>query len=175
MLVSSRPYFRHPWRMSYNEYNLKYVSDEYIYKKIAFTIPEYLPHTASYEKWMDYTTKELPVDYSPFIGNRNNMSITKNDPYEKQVTSLENQNITINTLYFPFWQIMVDNKPIIPTTFDSLGRPILSVPKSSTIRVRYKETLIEIIGNYITILTGGGLGIAFFSKKLWNKLNNTNI
>jgi len=178
MLVSSRPYFRHPWRLSYNEYYLKYVSDEYIYKKIAYTIPEYLPRTANYQIWMDYgstqKTNTGPNSYVPFIGSNKGISITKNSSYEKQMTSLIDQDVTINTIYFPFWEITVDNKVVTPKLFDFLGRPVLSVTKSSTIRVRYRETLIEIIGNYITILTIIGLGSVALSKKLWNRLNNIN-
>ncbi len=178
MLSSSRPYFRHPWRVTYNEYYSKYVSDEYIYKSIAYAIPEYLPRTANYQKWMNYKTPQKlmtkPGDYSPFLGSTKSLSIKKNLPYEKEAVSLADQTITINTLYFPFWQITVNGKILVPKSFDSLGRPILSVTKSSTIRVIYKETITETIGNYITILTIVGLGVVAFNRKLWNRLNNIN-
>ncbi len=178
MLSSSRPYFRHPWRLSYNEYYSKYVSDEYIYRKIAHAIPEYLPRVSQYQRWMNYgTTQKKSIhskEYAPFFGNSNTIKVTKNLPYEKQMVSLTNQNVTVNTLYFPFWHITVNDKIVIPKSFDSLGRPILSVTKSSIIKVKYKETFVETIGNYITILTIGGLGVVAFNKKLWNKLNNTN-
>jgi len=172
MFVSSRPYFRHPWRVSYDEYTLKYVSDEYISKKIVYAIPEYLPRTANYDKWMGFGQTNKAT-YVPFIGENKSLVIVKNLPYEKQGKSVIAQKVTVNIHYFPFWYISVDGKQIIPKMFDSLGRPTLSVSKSAIINVKYKETTTETAGNIVTIITFFVLVLFCSNKKLWKKVNNT--
>jgi hypothetical protein len=173
ILISSKPYFRHPWRVTYDEYYMKYVSDEYIYKKIAYAIPEYLPRTVDYGKWMNFRDLDYNLSYSPFIGNSSRISIITNQPYKKEMKSLVDQHIIINTTYFPFWEIKIDGKQFVPTIFDNLGRPILSrLISNSIVTVQYNETPIEKAGNSITVITFLTLIVVILNKKLWKKINS---
>ncbi len=116
-----------------------YLSREYIEKKVAYKIAEYLPRTANYDAWRKYEKNPL-------------------------------KKADINIHYFPFWIILVDNKPYVPTKFDELGRPIVNIKKGSNVQIVYRETPIEKLGNFITLITFGILLYSMRSKKLWNKL-----
>lgn len=129
--------------LSKSVFEEKFLSQEYIEKKAAFQIPEYLPRTADYETWRRY--EKIPFKMG-----------------------------AINIHYFPFWNIKVNGKTIIPTQFDELGRPMMKIEKgaAATIQVVYQETPVEKLGNFITLLTFAVLLSIIKSKKLWKRLTN---
>ncbi len=140
VIVNYSKYFSGQY-VSKQQFEKIYLSKEYIEKKVAYKIAEYLPRTANYEAWRKY---------------------------EK----ISPKKARINIHYFPFWTILIDNKTYIPTKFDELGRPIIDIKKDSNIQIIYKETPIEKLGNFITLITFGILLYSMRSKKLWNKLKD---
>ena len=73
--------------------------------------------------------------------------------------------ILINIHYFPYWQIFINHLRYFPDKFDSLGRPIINLKLPSAIVVKYEQTMIEKIGNIISIITFIGLFIIYKTKK----------
>ncbi len=132
----------------------KYFTGRFLSKKVfeeKFLSREYVEKKAAYQ---------IP-EYLPRTADYEAWRKYEKIPIKKGVIDIH---------YFPFWNIKVDGKTIIPTRFDELGRPILELNQSSTIEVSYRETLIEKIGNFITLFTFGILLYIIKSKKLWNKL-----
>ncbi|MBI3366612.1 hypothetical protein HY041_03225, partial [Candidatus Roizmanbacteria bacterium] len=127
--------------ISKQNFEKTYLSQEYIEKRAAYKIAEYLPRTANYEAWRKY--EKIPL-----------------------------KKASINIHYFPFWNINVNGKNVIPTDFDELGRPLIELKYPSTIQITYRETTSEKVGNVITILTFGILLYIIKSKKLWKKIEN---
>ena len=118
-----------------NEYLKQYGSEEYISKKLAYMIPEYITPQTDYTYWSEGGFK-----------------IKKTKPFEKKIVAKEPKTITLNIHYFPYWKIFVNQKEIIPATFDKLGRPVLTIEKPSTIEVFYHQTTNEKIGNLVSVI-----------------------
>ncbi len=135
--------------MSNTLYESKYLSDDYIHNNVAYKIPEYLPKSASYDIWRSFEDKNT-VPYSEGLFEKNNLNIH----------------------YFPNWHISIDGREIVPTEFDSLGRPKLAVEDTSIIKVSYRQTPIEQTGNVLSI---GALLLLFalVYKPIWMKIQKT--
>lgn len=160
-------------------FNSRYLSTNYINQNVAYKITEYLPKTVNYQEWMKYEPQ--PNDSQ------------KSDPYltDGPVISLDNQSVKtitntefaksaetnskkvlLNIHYFPFWQITNDKTQIMPTTFDTLGRPILELSSSEnkTINVIFKQTPIEKTGNIISVMVSLFLLALLIHPNLWKRL-----
>lgn len=111
----------------------------------------------------DYIENKVAYKIAEYLPRTANYNVWRK--YEKTPP----KKSEINIHYFPFWTISVDGKPYRPTEFDELGRPVINLGKKSTIQILYKETPIEKLGNFITLVTFGILLYSMKSKKLWNK------
>lgn len=127
--------------ISKQKFEKTYLSQEYIEKKAAYKIAEYLPRTADYKTWRTY---ENSSSFPP--------------------------QATINIHYFPFWTILIDGKEYTPTRFDGLGSPLIEMQKPSVVSIQYRETPIEKTGNILSILTFTTLIYCVMNKKLWKKI-----
>ena len=92
------------------------------------------------------------------------VNIQQDTPFFKQAV-VNSKKVIINISYLPYWKITINNKNIIPGKLDYLGRPILDLKEPSVITVKYEQTLIEKLGNIISILIFVGLII-------WTKILN---
>lgn len=163
LFVSSK-FFSRPWKYSIDEFTSMYLTEKYIGQKAAYEIPEYFPRSGDYKTWRLYDKSETGFYLNPLI-------YKINQPFYKEIQADQNQ-ITLPIHYFPFWEIVINGKSVIPHSFDKLGRPILTnLPAQSTVIVRYNETPIEKTGNLITLGTFGMLFIVCLNKKIWKKMS----
>jgi hypothetical protein len=166
LLSSSTKFFFRPWKYTLDEYKSMLLTEKYIQQKAAYEIPEYFPQYGSYAKWRTY-------DKSAVGFETNYVTYKINKPFFKEIIT-DKKNVTIPIHYFPFWEIKVNGKNIVPENFDALGRPFLSdLPRHSDIIVRYNETPDERMGNALTLITFIALICICSNKKLWKKVNNT--
>ncbi len=166
ILYSSSKFFFRPWKYTFDEYDSMFISKDYIQIKAAYQIPEYFPQSGSYDEWRKYDQSKVGFPIT-------SVDYTTNTPFYKKI-AVNTERVTIPIHYFPFWEISNNGVKIIPTQFDSLGRPILTnLPPHSTIVVRYNETPIEKAGNGITIVVFIILIFLCSNKKIWKKLSNT--
>ncbi len=157
-----------------SKYNNNFLSKTYIEKAVAYKVSEYLPISASYKQWLKYEPKkdssEL-VDETLLDGrfahplDNGQLTIIKNDNFEK-IAKTDSKKILINVHYLPYWKIYINNSLYLPTQLDKLGRPIIMLKKPSTITVKYEQTIVEKVGNIISIITLFGL-ILFVKSKLF--------
>ena len=101
------------------------------------------------------------AEYLPKTANYKTWKTHEKKPPKKEI---------INIHYFPFWTILIDEKPYIPTKFDELGRPVVDIKNNSSVQIIYKETPVEKTGNVMSMITFVILLYIVKSKKLWNKL-----
>jgi hypothetical protein len=179
LLFTSAKFFSKPWLMSYDEYTSAYMSENYISRTVAYNVAEYLPRTADYNYWRSFdsqihpgkdllvgVTQNAPVE----THDTSSLTIIKNGPFSKTVSINKPSEVIINIHYIPFWEITVNKKQRIPSKFDSLGRPIITLSQPSTVSVAFKETIVETISNIISLAALTVLGCIVFYKPLWNKL-----
>jgi len=155
-LFTSSKFFSKPWLYSVNEYNNNLASNKYITQSGAFHMAEYLPKTADYDYWRSVENKTLVIE--------------KPGGFQKIYKENKTSTITIDIHYFPFWQIKVNDKIIIPNKFDLLGRPIIKIEYQDKVTATYKETEIEKLGNLISLGTILFLMSILIYKPIWRKL-----
>jgi len=166
LLFLSSKFFTNPWQYSLDEYSEMFLTGKYIEKKAAYEIPEYFPRSGSYQAWR--AEEKYGLD-----SNMDNILTLVNRPFYKQYKMM-NEEVAIPLHYFPVWNIQIGSASIVPTQFDTVGRPQIKAPIGSIITVTYRETPIEIAGD---ILSGIGFVFLFLlavNKKLWKKLNHIN-
>jgi len=178
LFVSAMPYFRHPWRITYNEYYDRYVGDWYIYKDVAYGIPEYLPRTASFVKWMEYGKNKIikrnPETYISFIATPNELKVDDSNVYKKSAMSIKKQIVTINLHYFPYWTVKINDKRIVPSKFDELGRPMILLEAGDRLSVSFAQTPIEQVGNVVSLIAILICLLVILYPNIWKKLNHIN-
>lgn len=146
------------------------LSPEYIKTSVVYDVPEYLPKTASIQEWFEYKTNsyfdQKAVVSKEFLPVKN----IKDTFFYKESKTLLRGSYLINIHYLPYWKIYINNKPFIPKKLDQLGRPLINLTTPATIKIIYKQTLIEQIGNLITLITLISLFVISINKKLWKKM-----
>ncbi len=151
-LISTSKYFAKP-TISKKAYNIKYLSDSYIQQSVAYKIPEYLPRTAKYLVWREFENEDIATGSVIKSMDGKQVVTVQNDEYNK-FAKTSSEKFLLDIHYFPFWEIRINNEVYKPTSFDNLGRPQIStLPGSKTVEITYKQTLIEMTGNIITVLT----------------------
>jgi hypothetical protein len=161
-----------------NDFKKKYLSISYIEKQVAYKVTEYLPKIVDYQYWIKFNSgqkKFIPLNFNyhlPAEVSNDNLTIIKNTPWQKEFSVKQTNTIHVNIHYFPFWKIIVNGKKIVPQQFDLLGRPIINISKQSVITLIYEQTIIEKLGNFLTILSFGLLAFLVINKKIWNKVLN---
>ena len=158
LYTNSKYFIRQPGERAKFEH--QYLSNKYIQEKAAYRVAEYLPKTADYTFWRSIDPEKnkkyiknfnyiLPLEHKEI----NKLIINNNSKFKKSFFIDSKQEIKLNIHYFPYWKIYIDNVIYEPSLFDKLGRPIILLKKPSNIEVIYRQTLIEKIGNIISIIT----------------------
>lgn len=161
--------------MTKNSFTTEYLSDFFTTKRIFYKIPEYLPNNASYKEYLKYepvpggTEKKQPsLERNLVIDIIGAGKIIKqqNNPYTKTAAT-NARHYAVNILYFPYWSIHINDKLIVPTKFDSLGRPVVKTDgKLHNVNIVYEESVIEKAGNLLSLISILLLiGILVFSQK----------
>lgn len=93
--------------------------------------------------------------------------ITRDNPFDTQatVTAPTNEFVTINTFYYPGWNITVDNKPV-EVTLDKYGamRVFLTSGEHS-LGIQYKDTPVRLFSNIISLIAWTFI-VTFFIKQI---------
>lgn len=170
--ISSKYFYKEP--MTVQNFNQQYLSEEYLKTKIVYFVAEYLPRTASFNYWYHTlynsdTTELVTQTQNPVTPAREDaVSITKNTPFSKAFTIQKADTYTLNIHYFPNWQIQINNKTAIPSSFDKLGRPQMPLTPEDTVTIQYRQTPLQHTGNIMTIC-----GIIISLSLLFSKRKNT--
>lgn len=151
-----------------------YLSQEYIETRAAHNIPEYLPKSADYRYWQQLNPKdkkEIKIgDQWPMdTADTGSLQVIKNTPWLKEFKIVRPTVARVNIHYFPFWRIYQDGQLTKLEKFDPLGRPIINTKTSSIITVQYQETLIERIGDWLSLSTFIFLCLLTFNRSIWRK------
>lgn len=172
LLIYSSKYFTGQF-VSKKEFEKKYLQSSYIEKKVAYKVAEYLPKTVDYQYWRSLESGKdslgLKFNFQIPVEADNNLTVIKNTPWYKKVTIHKLGLVSINIHYFPFWEIIVNGNKIIPQKFDLLGRPIITIKRPSTVIITYKQSFIERLADFFTILSLIILFILGVKNNLWNK------
>ena len=164
LVYTSSKFFFKPWEYSSDEYSSMFLTEKYVEQKAAYEIPEYFPRSGDYATWRLYENSQVGFGAPPLL-------YKTNTPFLKEVESTES-SLLLPIHYFPFWEVQVNGTRIIPTSFDKLGRPLLTnLPAHSIVTIQYNETPIERTGDGITIVAFGILLLVCLNKKLWKKTN----
>jgi len=132
------------------KYSSTYLSDRYIRSVAARKIPEYVPLSADVNSW-----GFMQPTNSVFVSNLDGTEaeIVLDTEYRKEA-NVAGDEVLINVLYFPYWNISVNGETIIPKEYDVIGRPFISLPdKQGKLVVQYRQTPLEKVSNYLTLLT----------------------
>jgi hypothetical protein len=175
LYINKNYFYREPLKA--NEFQHRYLSEKYIEQTVAYKISEYLPKTANYQFWQRFNNtnpqmdKKLLFDYHLPAESQNKIAfqIQKNSSFEKIIKIPGKDSLKINIHYFPVWQIFINGKQLIPYRFDQLGRPILLIKSPSTIQIIYRQTIIEKMGNIITLITALFI-ILLLHPFVWKKM-----
>ena len=136
LFITNIKYFA---RLSQSQSQMNYyLSEKYLTEKAATQIPEYFPKIAKYKSW-----ENPPED----------LSVEKNNRYIKKISTVPGGIYLLNISYFPSWQITINRIKYKPKTFDMHARPIINLRRVSDIEIKYQQTTVEQIGNWITLLT----------------------
>lgn len=126
------------------------ISDEYMPK--VFTKPQ--------------QSSQLPKQI--FMANNGIVKVTRDTTQEKDaLVIMQKQGVlNINIAYFPAWEVLVDGKKV-HLQEGSIGMWIILPEGKYTVRLRYVETPIELLGDMLTLAGIGILivGIIIASKR----------
>ncbi len=146
--------------ISYFDYHEQYLSEYYQVNKLAFNIPEYLPRSANDRVWNSMGTLANPPRFlSHYIEVRDKQSqaVLQNDPYHR-IVQTNSKDFYVNIHAAPYWHVYVNDAEQLDTELDPLGRPHIVLNNSegaspTTIRIDYKQTILEKISNIISLVT----------------------
>lgn len=167
IVINSKFFYKQP--ILKQDFINSYLSKDYIEQVVAYKVAEYLPISANYQYWRIFNKDT--INYQQLIDNVNNLplKVMINDPFNKEIKVLSPGQVFINIHYFPYWQIFINDKLLIPKQFDQLGRPIIDLQKPASIKIIYQQTLIEQFGNMLTLITIIILVFIYSNKTLWLK------
>ncbi len=174
LIINGKYFYKSP--ILKQDFKNTYLTQDYIEQKVAYKVAEYLPKSASYDYWLKFKKTfdyRLPVELS----NSQSLQIVKNDPFAKTVTVnvTAPSEVKINIHYFPYWKIYINGKQTSLNKFDQLGRPLIYLSQSSTIKIVYEQTLIEKVGNLATIIAFLFLLMLVLYKPIWKRSKIPNI
>ncbi len=164
--------------MTVQNFNQKYLSEEYIKTKVVYFVAEYLPRTASFNYWYHTlyntdTTELVQQTQNPVTPSGNDLvRITENYPFEKSFIVEKQGTYTLNIHYFPNWQIRINGRESTPESFDKLGRPQIPLSAEDTVSILYRQTPLQHTGNILTIC-GILLSLTLLLSRKKNKLLRT--
>ena len=172
LIVMNHKFF-YGQNISLSEFRIKYLSDDYLKNTVAYRVAEYLPVSVDYKTWrtLEKNNQKLKVE-RPIVAMKNqNVLLLQDSPFQKILMVKSKTPLLANIHYAPYWSITVNQEPFIPHKFDALGRPFITVSSEAYdgVVIKYTQTRIELIGNWITMLsllsTIGSL--AFIYRPSW--------
>ncbi len=144
------------------KFNQEFLSEPYINKRVTYKIFEYLPKTVNYFYWLKHEpkkNKDYQIDQhletnQPINSlDKTSIIVIKNNNFEK-IIQTQSKKIILNISYLPYWKIYINNQQIFPKNIDLLGRPTINLDgKNNLIKIKYQQTYIQIISNYLTLAT----------------------
>ncbi len=156
LIVMNHKFF-YGQNVSISEFRTKYLSQEYLKNEVAFHVAEYLPTSADYQIWKGLEKLDQKFDIKgPIIPAKDqNMLLLQDTPFQKIIMVKSKTPIVANIHFAPYWSITLNQIPYIPHKFDALGRPFINVSAETYdgVVIKYSQTQIEQIANWITILT----------------------
>lgn len=156
--------------ISKNKFINKYLSQDYIEKEAALQIPEYFSRQP--EKKINFNYQQpFQLAFNDVVDS--NLAVKINQKYQKKLRIPFPTQLWLNINYFPFWEIIVNGKllrPKIDFSLDLYNRPFIKIEKPASIIITYKQTLVEKIGNLLTLITCFIIGFLIKNKQLWRKL-----
>lgn len=164
LLVITSRYFTHR-PMDKKIFEQKYLSKSYIQQSVAYKIAEYLPRTVDYSFWRELEQKPNLAQSTSFFDE-----LKFNNQFEKEFFAIKSASLSLPIIYFPYWQIFLDHKSFVPTVFDKLGRPLLTINHPTIISIAYNQTTVEKLGNLITLTTFVLLVVIMLYKPLWKHM-----
>jgi hypothetical protein len=131
---------------------------------------EYLPKTADYSYWRSLEGKapELETD-KPVFSKDTEVTTLINEPFRKEASVKNGGTVTLNIHYFPVWIIYINNHIVFPKKFDQLGRPVFHLTQPSLIHIYYEQTIVQQLGNSLTLLAFLILIGILLYKPIWIK------
>lgn len=142
------------------KFNQEFLSASYINKRVVYKVSEYLPKTINYDYWLKHEPKKneiylidqyLETNQPANSLDNKPVKIIKNQPFEK-IIETKSKKVIVNIGYLPYWKIYINNKNFIPKNIDLLGRPIINLDgKTNLIKIKYQQTLVEILSNYLSL------------------------
>lgn len=151
-------YFNKPG-MSVAEFEQRYLSEEYIRNEVAFRIPEYFPKTGNYDAWFSIfenpeKTAQLEQETAQRVRGFER-SVEEINPYQIEIKQPGTFKINIHDI--PNWRITFDNEAIRANQYDELARPTISISRPGMLRIEYEQSMVQILGTTLSILTAVAL------------------
>lgn len=179
VIYNSKFFTKH--NLTLNKFNQDILNPVYINRAVAYKVSEYLPSPVDYKKWLllepkqnNSEKRDSTLEDNRFIHglDQGKVNIQQETPFFKQAV-VNSKKVIINVSYLPYWKITVNDKNIIPDKLDYLGRPILDLKEPSVITVKYEQTLVEKVGNFVSIITL--LLLLLINTKIINKFFKKNL
>lgn len=151
-------------------YNGKYNSLKYRQSVVAYKVREYLTKEAQFNYWWNMNPElekpnKINFDYNLPIETKAKFSVLKNNYFNKEIQVSSASTVKINVHYFPFWQIYLNGVRYMPNKFDELGRPVIKISRPTTILINFEQTMIEKVGNTLTIFGSILLLLSIYSMR----------
>jgi hypothetical protein len=128
-----------------------------------------LPKTADFDKWqgLKEMNNEEKGDYlNKLIVGVNTVEDKK---FQKVYELAGKGSYYLPVHWFPSWKIFINDKIYQPVKFNSLGMPEVKVEKSTKVVLKYGQSNIQIIGNFVTMVTVLALAWLVFINKFKQK------
>lgn len=129
---------------------------------------EYLPTTANLELvksckfkncWFNKIEVPPGVQITDIISSNDNLSFKYNNPVDFKST--------INTFYFPGWEIYLDNQKLSNVTINKLGTMDIGLKAGKhVVEARFEETLLKKFSLYLSLVSLMVLFLLMLKKKL---------
>ena len=156
--------------ISTKDYADNFATSKYIKDRSATKVAEYLPVSVDYKTWRALEAqKNTQFSYPLLLKKGQAVTILKNTPFEKKFLAKGKGELTLNTHVSPWLEIKINDKQVKSFDTDELGRPLIDIPSQTydTISIRFIETLIDKVGNTLTLLTGI---ILFALTPIWHRM-----
>jgi hypothetical protein len=156
--------------ISTKDYADNFATSKYIKDRSATKVAEYLPVSVDYKTWRALEAqKNTQFSYPLLLKKGQAVTILKNTPFEKKFLAKGKGELTLNTHVSPWLEIKINDKQVKSVDTDELGRPLIDIPSQTydTISIRFIETLIDKVGNTLTLLTGI---ILFALTPIWHRM-----
>ncbi len=130
-------------------------------EKTTNSFDEYTP------KWVDRDLVEKPRPKVEFSDKKATVNISKN-LYHDLEFSLETAKegiVRVNTVYYPGWQVMVNDKPV---AINYEGTGLIEFPVqsgASKVIARFRETPLRLTSDFISLLSIGLVGYLLFMRR----------